>query len=726
MATLILTAVGTAVGGPLGGAIGALIGQQVDHAIFAPKTRHGPRLGELAVQTSSYGTAIPKIFGTMRAAGTVIWATELQEHRSTSGGGKGRPKTVQYSYSASFAVALSGRPIRGVRRIWADGKLLRGAAGDFKSETGFRLYLGGEDQQGDPLIAAVEGVGQAPAFRGLAYALFEDFQLADYGNRIPLLSFEIVAEEEPLTAGAVAEALSEGEVRDGGTPSMIGYAASGDSVRGAIEALGDLAPLSLTEDAGVLKLRVGAGGVVAIGADEAGAKGGGIGGRTEIQRRAAGAVPGEVAISYYDLARDYQTGLQRALRSTGSQRADRRALPAVLSASEAKGAAERRLACLWAGRASARVNLGWRRADVIPGTHLRMEGQAGLWKAERRTIEGMVTRLELLGVPAGTALPMEASPGRPVPQPDLVHGPTTVLLMDLPLGGEALPARPQLLAAAAGVEAGWRGAALTASFDGGASWQDAGLTALPAVMGTAVNALPPAGSALIDLRGSLEVQLLSDASWLESRDDAALAGGANLAAIGNELIQFGGVEPLGGGRFRLSRLLRGRRGTEWAAASHGPGEPFVLIEADVLAPIEPPLAALGGEARLIASGIGDGPEGASASCTLSGEALRPPSPVHLRAERLADGDIAISWVRRSKSGWAWLSGSDTPLGEEREAYRLTVSGAGLTRTVTLYEPADVYGAGEQETDGAAGPLTIEVVQLGTYAASRAASFLLGE
>src|SRR3546814_13221392 len=65
-----------------------------------------------------------------------------------------RSKTTQYSYSASFAVALSGRPIRSVRRIWADGKLLRGAGGDFKSETGYRLYPGDEQQSADPLIAA--------------------------------------------------------------------------------------------------------------------------------------------------------------------------------------------------------------------------------------------------------------------------------------------------------------------------------------------------------------------------------------------------------------------------------------------------------------------------------------------------------------------------------------------------------------------------------------------
>ena len=70
MATLVLTAVGSAIGGPIGGAIGAFIGQQIDAEIFAPPARQGSRLKELAVQTSSYGSQIPGIFGTMRVAGT--------------------------------------------------------------------------------------------------------------------------------------------------------------------------------------------------------------------------------------------------------------------------------------------------------------------------------------------------------------------------------------------------------------------------------------------------------------------------------------------------------------------------------------------------------------------------------------------------------------------------------------------------------------------------------
>lgn len=240
MATLVLTAVGSAIAGPIGAAIGAMAGQRVDQMLFAPKARSGARLANLAVQTSSYGTSLPKVFGRMRVSGAVIWATDLREERKTVSQGKGRPKATVYSYSASFAVALSARAAVRVGRIWADGKLLRGEAGDFKVETGFRFHGGHEDQMPDPLIASAEGIGQTPAYRGLAYAVFEDMALESFGNRIPMLSFELIADDGEVRAGEIIAELA-GKVVGVDCPSrVLGYVADGASVRAAIAPLVDL------------------------------------------------------------------------------------------------------------------------------------------------------------------------------------------------------------------------------------------------------------------------------------------------------------------------------------------------------------------------------------------------------------------------------------------------------------------------------------------------------
>ena len=177
MATLVLSTVGTILGGPVGGAIGSLLGQSIDQQLLGPGPRRGPRLGDLAIQSSSYGSPIPKIYGTMRVAGTVVWATDLKELSQTQSA-KGQPETVTYSYSASFAVALSSRPIVRIGRIWADGKLIRGAEGVFSVATDLRVYEGSEDQQPDPLIASIEGLESTPAYRGVAMAVLEELQIS--------------------------------------------------------------------------------------------------------------------------------------------------------------------------------------------------------------------------------------------------------------------------------------------------------------------------------------------------------------------------------------------------------------------------------------------------------------------------------------------------------------------------------------------------------------------
>ncbi len=177
-------------GAALGSAIGAGLGAYVDAKLFGPTmaSGQGPRLTSLQVLTSSEGAAIPRLYGRARLAGQVIWATEFQEHSSTttSGGGKGGGSGAtytQYSYSVSLAVALAEGPVTRIGRIWADGKPLD------MSGIVWRLHKGDETQAIDPLIEAVEGT--APAYRGVAYVVFEDLDLTPFGNRVPQLAFEV-------------------------------------------------------------------------------------------------------------------------------------------------------------------------------------------------------------------------------------------------------------------------------------------------------------------------------------------------------------------------------------------------------------------------------------------------------------------------------------------------------------------------------------------------------
>jgi hypothetical protein len=721
MATLVLTAVGTALGGPIGGAIGAVLGQAVDqNLLFKPKGREGPRLERLDVQTSTYGSQVPKIFGRMRVAGTVIWATDLKETKKTSGGGKGRPSSTTYSYSASFAVAISSRRVLRVERIWADGNLLRGAAGDFKSEVGaFRLLAGDEDQDADQLVASAEGVALTPAYRGTAYALFEDLQLADFGNRIPSLTFEVVADEEPVLIADIAEELSEGVLKGAGEENVAGYAASGSGISDAIE------PLVRVFD---LRLRPGLDGLVLDGAVEAegeiaqGALAGRVNGRVvtpvSTAKQAAVLIPRSLSVRYYDAERDYQAGLQRGSRPGAGRMQSQIDLPAVLPAAQAKQLAAAKIAALWKGRSTIELLCGWSQLERVPGSVVSVAGMPGLWAIEQLQWEAMAVRLSLRQVGMAPAISAEASAGALVREADLPHGPTSLILADLPGLGDVPATVPAVVVAAAGVSAGWRRASLFV--EEGDEVVGVGQTGAPATMGHCVTILGDGSGLLFDDAATLDVELLADDMLLAGVSDDALLRGGNLCLVGGELLQFGRAVQTGPRQYRLSRLLRGRRGTEWAIAGHVGDESFLLIEADALVAVPDAYVRAGSLLTMLALGVGD-VEPAEVALTVSGEALKPPSPVHLTIEVDGVGDRTIGWIRRSRSGWAWADYVDAPLGEEAELYRLRVmAGEIVLRSVEVAVPEFAYSAAMAAADEAAGgsTLTLEIVQIGARGVSR--------
>ncbi|MET3667878.1 glycoside hydrolase/phage tail family protein [Caulobacter sp. 1776] len=197
MAQVILSSVGSAIGGPFGAVAGAVIGGLVDQAAFSalgPARPLGPRIPELRLTGAAEGAALPCVFGRARVGGQVIWAARFRERRIEGrvGGSKGQ-KTTSYAYSLSFAVAVAEGPIDGIGRVWADGKVMELSAATM------RVHRGTEDQLPDPLIAAIEGA--APAYRGVAYVVFEDLPLEAYGNRPPQLSFEVF--RRPRAPGTV-------------------------------------------------------------------------------------------------------------------------------------------------------------------------------------------------------------------------------------------------------------------------------------------------------------------------------------------------------------------------------------------------------------------------------------------------------------------------------------------------------------------------------------------
>ena len=218
MATLVLSAVGAAAGAQVGGAVlglsgavigravGATVGRVIDQRLMGLGSRavEHARIDRLRITAAGEGLPLPRIWGRMRVAGHVIWASNFEEHRGRSRrtkGGLGPRVSDQSRYTVNLAIALCEGEILGHGRVWADGEEIS------PDDLNLRLYTGSEDQLPDPKIEAIEGVGRVPAYRGTAYVVMEDLDLGQFGSRIPGFSFEVLRAAQSADHTTLQEAV---------------------------------------------------------------------------------------------------------------------------------------------------------------------------------------------------------------------------------------------------------------------------------------------------------------------------------------------------------------------------------------------------------------------------------------------------------------------------------------------------------------------------------------
>jgi len=219
MASLVLGTVGSFIGNAIlpgiGGQIGYALGSMVGGALFQETQKYeGQRLNNLNVQSNSNGMPIHKGYGTWRDGGNIIWIGGFTEHKHTeTQGGKGGPtaEITNYTYTVSFAVAVNYDEISAIRRVWANKKLGAdfalgsvGATGDLAKY--MRVYKGDEYQMPDSLIQQYLG-SYTPAFRGIAYVVFENLPIEEYGNQLPQLEFEIIRKKGSLASESLSSVI---------------------------------------------------------------------------------------------------------------------------------------------------------------------------------------------------------------------------------------------------------------------------------------------------------------------------------------------------------------------------------------------------------------------------------------------------------------------------------------------------------------------------------------
>lgn len=190
----------------LGSMIGGMLFNKGTHV-----RTEGPRLADKSVQGASYGSPITRIWGTVQIAGTMLWTTDIVEESSTKtqragkGGGGQKVSHTTYTYYGNFAVMVCEGPVRAVRRVLMDGKVIWDASnpdtGRWEKYPGcVTVYRGTDDQLPDPTMEAHLGVGNVPAYRGRVIVVFRRLPLADFGNRIPQVEVEVTQEADEINS----------------------------------------------------------------------------------------------------------------------------------------------------------------------------------------------------------------------------------------------------------------------------------------------------------------------------------------------------------------------------------------------------------------------------------------------------------------------------------------------------------------------------------------------
>jgi hypothetical protein len=256
----------------------------------------------------------------------------------------------------------------------------------------------------------------------------------------------------------------------------------------------------------------------------------------------------------------------------------------------------------------------------------------------------------------------------------------------------------------------WRGAVIYRSSDG-VSFTDYAAITTAVAWAKATMVLPAHERwGVWDNENFLEVLVQSPGLEFESRTELEVLDGANLLLVGQEIIQFADAEQLGPSEWRLSELLRGRRGTEWAMATHQVGEVVLVLDPAALTRTSS-LDEVGLARFYRAVSIGSDPSlPAAVAFTNEAASLKSYAPVHLQGSRSGGGDLTITWVRRTRYSGEWRDLVDAPLNEASEAYEVDVldDTGQVVRTLGSTSPSVVYSAADQTTDFGAPQSAVDV------------------
>lgn len=430
-------------------------------------------------------------------------------------------------------------------------------------------------------------------------------------------------------------------------------------------------------------------------------------------------LPQKIDVNYINRLRDFQVGNQHAQRLVTQARDQQQVnLAIIMSDQQAKHIADVLLFTRWVERQRFRLQLGTEYLYLEPGDVITVAIAGFMHQLRIQTIRmTAINRFEIEGVAQDSSVyDIHYQGGNAVIDSSNITvnaiPDTELFIVDIP----SLPTDPVeqgvIRYGAGGLAQGWRGSVLYRSDDNGTSYQQTEQLNIPAIMGTAITVLANGVQNIFD--NSQTVNIVIRSGSLSSASTLAVLNGANLALLGEELIQFTTASLVGNYEYQLSGLLRGRFNTESFMSSHIAGERFILL--DNRLEKDTPLLATRTQSRLYKAVTVGGTLGATAaeSFTWQAKNLQPYSPVHIRGSRDAGGNLLIDWIRRARVNGQLMDGVEVALDEISEAYEVDImDGETVIRTISSNTQNTSYSASDQTNDwgGVQSSISVRIYQI---------------
>lgn len=239
-------------------------------------------------------------------------------------------------------------------------------------------------------------------------------------------------------------------------------------------------------------------------------------------------------------------------------------------------------------------------------------------------------------------------PQPPTAPPNRIVGPTLVEALDIHIFRDA-DDRLGCYVAVAGESPGWRGATVELSLDGGATYIDSIDMPNATIIGELVADVAAARDDIPDYHNTLMVSVLQDDTEMDSATFADLLNRANMAVVGDEVMQFAEVVHDDEHLYELGNpLLRGRLHS--GAVSHLAGERFVLLDRSAVFFADADLSYIGRSITIRATSFGSTPDTATIKTfTYTGQSQTEYAPAYLTAHR-SGSNVLLSWQGVFKLG----------------------------------------------------------------------------